>query len=255
MRSKYVAAAEIALRQGFAHRGATLGRVAFYFLILLIFSRLWKTAVPGAAGVPLLWYLAITEWVMLSVPLVHLDIEQEVRQGDFACRLPRPASWVGMRLAEGAGTLVARLALFLPAGIAGAWFLAGGLPKEPRGLLLALPIGALAAFVALIWQAAIGVASFWVLDASPVYWIWNKLCFVLGGLMLPLHLYPGWLRSLAAWTPFPALLSGPGSLAFGLDRGVAILTAGRLLLWGTIGLLLLQWLFLRGLRAIDHHGG
>jgi hypothetical protein len=33
-------------------------------------------------------------------------------------------------------------------------------------------------------------ASFWLQEVAPVYWVWQKLLFVLGGLMLPLQVYP-----------------------------------------------------------------
>jgi hypothetical protein len=39
---------------------------------------------------------------------------------------------------------------------------------------------------------AIGLLDVWGQYARPVYWIWQKSLFVLGGLMLPLSLYPSW---------------------------------------------------------------
>ena len=60
-------------------------------------------AVSGASRRELVWYLAITEWIVLSLPLVHLTIEQDVKTGDIAYRLPRPISYLGFRLAESAG--------------------------------------------------------------------------------------------------------------------------------------------------------
>ena len=51
--------------------------------------------------------------------------------------------------------------------------------------------------LAVLSTAAIGLSAFWIVDTSPVYWIWQKLAFVLGGLLLPLELYPDWLRALA----------------------------------------------------------
>ena len=57
----------------------------------------------------LLWYLAITEWVILSLPPIHLRIESDVRTGDIAYRLPRPISYLGSRLAEEAGDVALRM--------------------------------------------------------------------------------------------------------------------------------------------------
>ena len=104
---KYASVGVTAIRQSLNERGALVGRMAFYAVILFIFSRLWEVvvergAVGGLSMKELLWYLAVTEWVMLSMPLVHLQIEADVRRGDIAYLLPRPISylaviWVGDR--------------------------------------------------------------------------------------------------------------------------------------------------------------
>jgi ABC-2 type transport system permease protein len=258
--ARYGGFAALGLRREFAARGALAGRAAFYALILLVFSRLWEVASAGARPLAitqqdLLWYLAITEWVLLSVPQLHLEIEADVRSGDLAYQLPRPLSDLGARLAEASGAMATRLLLLGLLGAAAATLLAGGLPQDPRGLLLAIPLGLAAAGVALLLHAGMGLAAFWLQDVSPLYWIWQKAAFVLGGLLLPLELYPSWLRSLAGWTPFPALLNGPGRLAFGRAPEQALHTAISLSIWGAISAAMLVLLYRRGLRALDVNGG
>ena len=258
--SKYGAVLMISFRQGLANRASVIGRAIFYVLILLVFSRLWAAmetagALQGQGAAELLWYLALTEWIVISVPWTHLEIEKDVRSGDIAYLLPRPLSYLGMRLAEGLGSLLVRLLVLGVSGFAAAWLLAGRLPADPRGLLLALPLGVLAGAVCTAFHAAIGVCSFWLQDASPLYWIWQKMCFVLGGLVLPLSIYPGWLRTAADWSPFSAILNGPGRLAMDFDPGLALGTFLRLLAWGLLVILLLRWLYGRGLAILDVNGG
>ncbi len=77
----------------------------------------------------------------------------------------------------------------------------------------------------------------------------------MGGLMLPLELYPAWLQRIAAWTPFAPLLNGPGRMAFGLAPERAAQTAAALVIWGVLAALLLTLLYRRGLRALDVNGG
>ena len=48
-----------------------------------------------------------------------------------------------------------------------------------------------------------------------MYWVWQKLMFVLGGLMLPLELYPAFVQRAALFTPFPSLLAAPASFVLG----------------------------------------
>jgi ABC-2 type transport system permease protein len=258
--AKYVAVAAIAARQGLAHRALLAGRSAFYVVLLLIFSRLWRVvldrgAVEGAGAKEMLWYLAITEWVVLGAPLPHQDVERDVRTGQIAYGLPRPISYVGGKVAENVGSLLVRMATLGVVGFVAAWALAGGLPDDPRGLWVAAPLALLAAVVCVVFGVVIGVSSFWLQDASPVYWVWQKLTFVLGGLILPLSIYPGWLRDAAQWTPFPWLLYGPARFAFGGDAGAALATVGALLAWGAVATGVLVLLYRRGLRVLDVNGG
>lgn len=257
---KYASVVRIAIRQSLSDRAALLGRLGFYAVILCIFSRLWgvvaeRGAVAGASARDLVWYLAVTEWVILSLPLVHLVLEADVRRGDIACRLPRPISYLGARLAESAGDFLVRSATLAVFGCGLAFWMAGGPPDDPRGLLLALPLGLLAGWVALCFHATIGLCAVWLQDCSPVYWIWQKCAFVLGGLMLPLEVYPAWLREIALWTPFSALMHGPGRMAFGWQPELAGLVAAKLVFWAAVATALVVVVERRALRALDVNGG
>lgn len=254
----YAAAARVAARHAWATRGDAFGRTAFLGVLLFIFGRLWHSvAADGGTqdARAYLWYLAVTEWVLLSVPGVHLDVMADVRSGDLAYRLSRPVSYVGTRVAEAMGTLFVRMAILGPASFAYAWIFSGGLPDDPRGLALGVPLGLLAGTFGVAAQAGIGLTAVWIQDVSPVYWVWQKLAFVLGGLILPLHLYPGWLRAFAAWTPFSAFLNGPARVAFGWDPAEAALTAASLLGWILATALGVRWLHRRALAVLDVNGG
>ena len=177
------------------------------------------------------------------------------RTGDIAYRLPRPISYLGARLAEDAGDFLLRAATLGVAGCLLTTLLAGGLPEDPSGLVWVIPLGLLAGWVGLCFQAAIGVAAFWLQDCSPVYWIWQKSAFILGGLLLPLEVYPAWLREIALWTPFSALMHGPGRLAYGWQPDLVMTVAAKLCFWGLVASLLMTFAYRRGLRVLDHNGG
>jgi ABC-2 type transport system permease protein len=249
-----------AFRQGLSERGALIGRLFFYAVILLIFSQLWDVvaatgSLAGTSKRELVWYLAITEWVVLSLPLIHLQIESDIRSGDIAYCLPRPISYLGFRLAESAGDLALRALTLAMAGSALAWVMVGGPPEDPRGLLLVFPLGVLACAVGLCFHAAVGVCAIWLQDSTPVYWVWQKLAFILGGLFVPLEVYPAWLQEIALWTPFSAMMHGPGRMAFGWQPELAGLIAAKLLFWSALSTLLLYWIYGRALRSLDVNGG
>ena len=253
---KYLAVTALAVRHSLSARGAILARCGFYVVLLVVFSQLWKAVdLKRFSPVALLWYLALTEWLTLGTPLLYMDIEEDVRRGDIAYRIARPASYLWMRLAESAGDLLVRLLFLAVVGFSCAWLFSGSLPADPRGLLLAVPLVFLATLVLLMMQAAVGLSAFWLQDASPVYWIWQKLMFVFGGLLFPLDIYPSWLRAIAMWTPFEPLVYGCGRMAFGYDPAAALEVGLKIVGWGVLFGAFLAWLYARGLRILNVNGG
>jgi ABC-2 type transport system permease protein len=257
---KYVAVFSIALRQRQNESLLLFARAAFLVLVMMVFSRLWQAVllarpVPGLQPADCVWYLFITELVLLSQPRIFLDIERDVRSGELAYHLTRPASYLGFKLSEGLAELSIAWLVLWCIGAPAAYLLSGALPHDPRVLLFALPLAMLASLLSLFCNALIGLSAFWIVDASPVQWVWQKSSFVLGGLFVPLALYPAWLRSIALVTPFSALLHGPGSMVFGFDPRAAARAALELLVWIAVASALLVVVHRRGLRAVDIHGG
>ena len=225
--AKYLVIAQTALRQRLTDRSALAARAVFYVVVLFIFSRMWqRLSLDGSRYV---WYLAVTEWVLLSQPRLFVEIERDVRSGEIAYQLTRPSSYLALRLAEGAAEMLLSMAVLGLVGAATATVLTFGAPAEPLGLLFACVLGLLAGGLLLLCSALIGLSAFWLQDCSPLYWLWQKSVFVLGGLFVPLTLYPAWLRALALWTPFSAMVSGPGSMVLVADGRLFGLLALKLL--------------------------
>jgi ABC-2 type transport system permease protein len=258
--AKYVAFARIGFTEAWSDRSEIYARSAFLGVILGIFSALWRAV--AEAGMPLdesprtlVWYLATTEWILLSAPQVQFQIEDEVRRGDVAYQLSRPGSYVGCRFAQALGMLAARAPVLLAAAGGAALLLAGGPPRDPMMLLYAVPFGLVGAvgFVAL--NIAIGLFAFWLGDIAPLHWVVQKLGFVLGGLMLPLELYPRPIARLAALTPFPCLLYGPASflLSAGPERALGL--GFELCCWLIVTAALSIALFRRAAMTMQLNGG
>jgi ABC-2 type transport system permease protein len=215
----------------------------------------------GEAGMPvaadpkaLVWYLAATEWILLSAPPLHIEIQEAIRRGDVVYQLGRPASYVLAELAAGLGLVAVRapllgLTAFLCAFAFTAW-------TPPLGALaMVVPFGLVACALITALHVLIGLLAFWLQDVSPVSWVWQKLMFVLGGLMLPVALYPDFIQRAAAFTPFPALLAGPAS--FVLPNGTVTpgALARDLVVWWAVTALAVYWIFRRATSALTINGG
>jgi len=257
--SKYLAFARLGFRQARAEPGELLGRALFFVLILGVFSAVWRAVAEsgGTSGrqpAEMLWYLAVTEWVLMSAPSVQFQMEDDIRRGDVAYQIARPASWLGARFAHGLGALAFRAPVMLAVACIAASSVAGA-PTRTSGLAAAIAFGTLAAAVVTLFHVVIGVASFWLGDVAAAYWIWQKLLFVLGGLLLPLQFYPARFVRLARLTPFPALLAAPESLATTepmMSAGVLALT---LACWALAGWTIARAAFSRAVRRLHVNGG
>jgi ABC-2 type transport system permease protein len=90
---------------------------------------------------------------------------------------------------------------------------------------------------------------------SPVFWVWQKLAFVLGGLMLPIELYPDAMRWAAALTPFPTVLAGPASFVLPEAAHSPVALALRLAGWSAAIACALRWVFKRATTTMSFNGG
>ena len=90
--AKYAAFSRISASEARRERNELYGRMMFFAVILGVFSSLWRAV--AEAGMPitadpksLVWYLAATEWILLSAPPIHLEIQEAIRRGDVVYRL------------------------------------------------------------------------------------------------------------------------------------------------------------------------
>lgn len=256
---KYCAHVRFSAYRTWSERSELLGRLALLPLFLGVLGSLWKAIAANkmplaASSEQMVWYLAVTQWVLFSVPHPEFELEQQIRRGDVTYQLMRPISLLGATYAEGLGTLLVQLPVFAVGSFGSAFLFTGSLPWRACDMLLLIPLGSFGALVLFSFQVAIGISAFWFRNIAPLGWIWSKATFVLGGLMLPLPIYPRWLEQFAMTTPFAQSLYGPASVLLNSNRQIAELFL-RQLNWLGIGFLLCWALARSALQAMTIDGG
>lgn len=256
---KYAAFARIAAARARDERAELYGRMAFFAVILGVFSSLWR--VVAEAGMPLgadpnalVWYLAATEWILLSAPPIHVEIQEAIRRGDVVYRLVHPASYWVAEFATGLGLLAVRAPLLGLTAFLCAFAFTGSTPPVAV-LLVVVPFGIAASALITALYLGIGLLAFWLHDVAPIYWVWQKLMFVLGGLMLPIQLYPTLVQRAAAVTPFPSLLAAPASFMLGARLVSPGALAISLALWSGATAFAVSWIFRRAVSTVTINGG
>ena len=236
------------IRRTFAERGGLLVAVVFYLLVTAVLAGIWRIAahghhdnIVGYSAVALTWYIAMSEAVTIPLNMRMIaDIGDDVASGGIAIELLRPVSVLGVRLATELGRALPKLLLCLGCGAALA-SLTGGAVKHPAALLLAAPSAILAITCNIIAQHAFAATSFWLRDAGSAWFLYQKLVFILGGMLFPLQVMPSWLHNIARWLPFEAMAYAPARLAAGFfDPGVLLIQLAWIVVIGALATLVFR---------------
>lgn len=214
--------AQTAAQRVLAERGGLGVALAFYVIVVGVLAGLWRVAadanggsIAGYSAVALTWYIATSEACTVSLNIRMIDeIGTDIGSGAVAVELLRPVSVLGVRVVSELGRAVPRLAVI---GLAGAVIatVTGGGPPNLLALSLAVPSLVLAITCNIVAQHAFAAAAFWLRSAGSAWFLYQKLVFVVGGMLIPLEALPGWLEGVASVLPFRAMSYIPARLASG----------------------------------------
>jgi ABC-2 type transport system permease protein len=248
-----------AARRTAARPFALVVSVGFYLLVVGILAAIWGAAAEGAGGslegydaTALLWYVTATEAAVVPLDLRLIErTGQDIADGDIVVDLLRPVPVLGLRVATELGASLPRLAVCL---VGGGLFavLVGGSAPPAAAVALALPALVLAMVCNLLAQYAFAGLSFWARDTRSGWFLYTKLVFLLGGMLIPIELLPPWLEPVARALPFVAMTYVPGRLLAGFpEPGLLLLQLG----WLVALSLLAAGVFAAGERRLQVVGG
>jgi ABC-2 type transport system permease protein len=262
-RSKYLAGFRVSLRSQLAYPAEMWLRLIFVFLIMFIFSSLWRTTyselgrstLGGLTLGQMLWYLAITESIILSRPRDSVRMDEEVRTGQLAYQLARPYNFVLYRFAQIMGERLPRFLITLVAAAALATVFSGEIGASWRGLLAGVPVLALALTLDFFIVLAISLLAFWTEDTTAFLFIYDRFLMILGGMLLPLELFPGVLEAVARALPFPAVIYAPARTFVAPDAELLAATLAHQVIWLVAAGLVAGWFFGYAVRRLQANGG
>jgi ABC-2 type transport system permease protein len=260
---KYLAIANTRLMGTLIYERDVLVGSVFMLVALVTFVQLWSTTyaatnqsiIEGFALRDLVWYLVIAEVVTLSTPRIANIIDADVRSGDIAYALARPYSYPLYHLAAFWGETLVRVPVNALVGSAVA-LVAVGLPNtSPAAVMATLLLGAGAITLKGMLGVLIGLSAFWVEDTQPAEWIYSKFVLTIGGLFLPLELFPDWLATIARGLPFASIAYAPARAFVGFAWPVFAPLLLIQLIWLAVCWLAIVVLFGRASRRLVAHGG
>lgn len=260
--AKYAAIVRTQLANGLAYPLDLALRSVTMVLFAWVFAQLWsatynalgETSIAGLTMPETLWYVICAEAIIMSKPRLSATIAESIKDGSVAYLLNKPYNFLLYHISVALGDALSRILFNALAGGAVVWLMVGP-PPDLRGL----PFVALA--VLLGWTidscltAMIGLTAFVTEDVAAFDWIYSKFVLVLGGVLLPLDLFPDWLRTITQALPFAYAVYGPARLFVSPEPGRFVALIAGQVAWIVVLFLVLALLYRRGLARLSINGG
>jgi len=278
MKNKYLEYFKIGFKKSIEYKSYLLGilttpvfmGVFFYFIWSYIFEVKYNNAIKSGEFIGSLSQYTIGGFTfneMLVYLIIGLlintarssdisnRISEVIKSGDIAIYLCRPVNFVKSLLAEGVGSKVINFFIFIILLIVMTNLF--NLPY-PKGVILVIFLiyAILMILFDIVLYVLIGGLSFWFVEIWGIRASIEQIIWILSGRVLPLSLFPSWLQSFMAFTPFMYLEYTFASIYLGkLTIEEALNAMGIFMIWIVLMILLMKYLYKKGFRKLEAFGG
>jgi ABC-2 type transport system permease protein len=228
-------------------------------VMLALFHEVAREAPIGGFGDKDLtaYFLATLLVRLMTGSWVVWEMNMEIRDGGLAARLLRPIHPFLAYACDNLAAVPMRAVIALPIAAA-ALVLAGRDHVAHDAAHWAIALAGIVGAWAVTFAAMIAIGSLGLVWESSLalYDLWLGAYFLLSGYLMPLSLFPRWLRQATEWLPFRYTLAFPVETMLGLHPlDVALRSLAAQWAWAAALLGLAQWLWRRGLARYAVFGG
>ena len=241
----HVAIATRAFRRYSTYTAATLAGIftncVFGVIICFVYLALWKKQTHGGYdATDAVTYAWLGQAMLMTVALwgggSTDDLADRIRTGDVAIDLYRPVGLLGWYLAADLGRAAYHLLTrgLAPTLVGAVLFDLRYPPTAPAwaGFLVSIPLAVTVSFAIRFMVAS---TAFWLLDATGPRLLSGVLAIFLGGMVLPLVIFPGWLGTVAMVLPWASYLQVPADIWLGQRAGWSVLAGlGFQVFWAAV---------------------
>lgn len=261
--AKYAGVYRITLANALAYVPEFLARALFMAVVMFVFVQLWRTTyrgtgegeIGGLTLAQMVWYLVLTESVIMARPPLAPKIDAEVRSGDLAYALSKPYDYLLFHAASYLAEASVRLAVIFAAGAAVALPSVGGIAVPAVAWPATMVALGLSFLVTCFSHLAIGLLAFWTEDTFPFLLLYDRVAWILGGLLLPLDIFPPALARLTRVLPFGFEIYGPARLGVAYDPAAALRLYLGQVAWLAVFAVLAYAIYRKGVRRVNANGG
>jgi ABC-2 type transport system permease protein len=261
--AKYLEMFKITLLTSLTYFHELVGRQVFLLFIMYVFVQLWRTTYRGEGSTTIagftmpqmIWYLTISESIVMGMARTGAEIDTEVKSGSLAYSLTKPYDYQLFHYARYMGDSLVKFFSSLIVAGAVSWALVGS-PPFSAGSFAAGLVAAFLGFTMDFWiQMSLGLTAFWVEDTWAFRFFYSRVTMLLGGMMLPLDVFPEWLRKIAGSLPVASMVYGPVKSFVRFDATEWALLLGRQALWIAVLCLVARSIYGTGVKRVNVQGG
>ncbi|HSH04866.1 MAG TPA: ABC-2 family transporter protein [Anaerolineae bacterium] len=261
--AKYGAITGANFQNQLAYVGDTLSRAVVVWLFMFIFVQLWGWAyetrgtaeMAGLSFGATIWYFLWAEVMEMGKMRPDQRISEEVKDGSIAYTLVRPYNYLAYHFFYGLGDSLMRMGLIFLFGSPLVLYYVGLPPFNLVYLLPWLLIVAQALLLNFFFLSIIGLMAFIIEDTNSLHLIYQKLVFILGGLLIPVDFLPGVLQTIARNLPFSLTTYAPARLFVAFNWTDWVQLGGRQLIWLVVVGLVLWWQYRWAAERLAINGG
>lgn len=261
---KYLSIAKINSQARTVHPANLIARSFSLVIRIWLFSQMYMVsyATLEASTINGLT-IAMTMWSVMFVqcfrsatrPRVSEFIDQAVKEGSLAYSLNKPYSFILFHYFSFLGRALPGMILNVLIGIVIVFLLVGPIPITTTGLLVGCCLLFLGYTLDFFMNFLIGLSAFWLEDTTAVDWIYQRTQYVLGGLIVPISLFPDKVARIAELLPFSQLYYGAARSIVHFDQAIAIKYLSIQGCWILIASLVTIIAFRQGIKYVSLNGG
>jgi len=235
-----------------------------YAIHIFIFLNLWRfiysdpsELINGYTINDMIWYVAITEIVWSAVGGRGLckKIARDVKGGNITYNLIKPYNYVEYSYFSNMGHSSYKLIMYTILGLLLGYLFLGSFPNITIISMLAVLLSlVLACSISIIIITCIGLLSFFIEDAHPLFWVYSKIILVFG-IMFPIEFFPEPVALILKYSPAYTVCYGPAKLFIHFSSGAFIEIIISQIITLIIFSIIAHLIYKKGAKKLNVNGG
>lgn len=260
---KYLQMAKVKMQEGTAYSAWYWAGTASTVIRLLIIYYFWQAVYANQSTIEninlstMLTYIVIAMILQGYVGGVGNELSQNIKNGNVAIELMRPYDMIFKLFAMDIGSKI--MYFFqgtIPIVLIAYFFLDLNAPSSVGTILLFIVSGIFGIWIGTFFDFLVGVLAFWTVNVWGVRVLKESLIVFFSGALVPITLFPDWLRTITEFLPFQAMVFLPVSIYSGLITGTeAYMAIGIQLFWLVFLYALVRVIWAQALKQITIFGG